>query len=431
MSLSIQEKLAFEEAVKHGIINLADVLEKNEIMKNKEILEQHEQFCKIWQATDGRYKTKLPDDNKPDGKKLVAKTSRADLEKYIIKYYKIRQEQKENPRTMQALYPEWLSYKAVETSEANAHKLEWVWNTYYADSDIVNMDMESIDVIVIKEWFLKVIQKNKLSSKKYKEMKSVANMLLDYALEKRLVSANVSRCVHGISSKKFTEPPKKDIREQVYIDNEEQRLIEAAEHQYRNTHNIVYLAICLNFSLALRVGELVALQTKDFSDFTLKIDRQEIAQYYVDENNTRRRSGYRISSHTKTPMGKRELYLSADAKKYFAMILAHNKEHGFNSEYLLLDEKGRRIHEFSVNKVLKILNDMIGTPQKSNHKIRKTCISNMISSKQLSNEEIRSFAGHEDFSTTEKYYEYSTLSLDKRADAYENALSYNKKCNQM
>lgn len=293
------------------------------------------------------------------------------------------------------------------------------------------MDMESIDVIVIKEWFLKVIQKNKLSSKKYKEMKSVANMLLDYALEKRLVSANVSRCVHGISSKKFTEPPKKDIREQVYIDNEEQRLIAAAEQQYRKTHNIVYLAICLNFSLALRVGELVALQTKDFSDFTVKIDRQEIAQYYVDENNTRRRNGYCISSHTKTPMGKRELYLSADAKKYLGMILAHNKEHDFDSEYLLLDEKGQRIHEFSVNKVLKILNDKIGTPQKSNHKIRKTCISNMISSKQLSNEEIRTFAGHEDFSTTEKYYEYSTHSLDKRVDAYENALSYNKKCNQL
>ncbi len=42
-------------------------------------------------------------------------------------------------------------------------------------------------------------------------------------------------------------------------------------------------------------------------------------------------------------------------------------------------------------------------PQKSNHKIRKTCISNMISFKQLSNEEIRAFAGHEDFSTTVPY----------------------------
>lgn len=255
MSLSIQEKLAFEEAVKHGIINLADVLEKNEIMKNKEILEQHEQFCKIWQATDGRYKTKLPDESKSSGKKMVAKTSREDLEKCIIKYYKGIQEQKENPRTMKALYPEWLKYKAVDTSKANATKLQWVWNTYYADSEIVNMDISSIDVIIIKEWFLKVIKKYELSSRKYKEMKSVANMLLDYAVEKRLVSTNVSRCVHGISSKKFTEPLKKEVTEQVYIDDEAKLLIEEAERHYKKTHNVACLAICLNFSPYKKMGK--------------------------------------------------------------------------------------------------------------------------------------------------------------------------------
>lgn len=69
MSLSIQQQQAFEETVKHGIINLADVLGKNEIMKNKKILEQHEHFCKIWHATGGRYKTKLPDKNRQTGSK--------------------------------------------------------------------------------------------------------------------------------------------------------------------------------------------------------------------------------------------------------------------------------------------------------------------------------------------------------------------------
>ena len=44
-----------------------------------------------------------------------------------------------------------------------------------------------------------MIEKHKLSSKKYKEMKSVANMLFDYAVEKNIVSANISRSVHGIS----------------------------------------------------------------------------------------------------------------------------------------------------------------------------------------------------------------------------------------
>lgn len=427
LSLSIQEKQAVDEAFEHGIINIADVLEKVEIMKNKEILEQHEQFCKIWQATDGRYKTKLPDDSKPNGKKMIAKTCKADLEKYIIKYYKGIQERKENPRTMKALYPEWIKFKATDTSPANATKLQWVWNTYYADSEIANLDIASIDVIVMKEWFLKVIGNYELSSKKYKEMKSVANMLLDYAVEKRLVSINVSRCVHGINSKKFTEPPKKKVTEQVYIDDEAKLLIEEAERHYKKTHNVACLAICLNFSLALRVGELVALKTEDFSDSTVKIDRQEVKVYYIDESSTFRRNDYKISPHTKTKMGKRELYLSVDAKKYLAMILEHNKNSGFKSDFLLLDDKGERIHEYAVSNVLRELNRKIKTSQKSNHKIRKTCISFMTASGQLTNEEIRIFAGHEDFATTQKYYEFPTKSMDKRADAYEKALSYTKK----
>lgn len=135
-------------------------------------------------------------------------------------------------------------------------------------------------------------------------MKSVANMLLDYAVEKRLVSTNVSRWVHGISSKKFTEPLKKEVTEQVYIDDEAKLLIEESERHYKKTHNVACLAICLNFSLALRVGELVALRTNDFTDSSVKIDRQEVKTYYVDENNICRRNGYEISGHTKTKMGK-------------------------------------------------------------------------------------------------------------------------------
>ena len=164
-------------------------------MKNKEILEQHEQFCKIWHATDGRYKTKLPDESKPNGKKIIAKTCRKDLEKCIIKYYKGIQEQKENPRTMKALYPEWLKYKAVDTSKANATNLQWVWNTYYADSEIVNMDISSIDVIIIKEWFLKVIKKYELSSRKYKEMKFLAIQKQKWGnLSKIKVSHTFNQC---------------------------------------------------------------------------------------------------------------------------------------------------------------------------------------------------------------------------------------------
>ncbi|MBD5546454.1 MAG: site-specific integrase [Lachnospiraceae bacterium] len=348
-------------------------------MNHKKILTQHEQFCSIWQATDGRFKTKLPDESKPGGKRLIAKTSRADLEKFIIEWYKLKQGRKENTQTMKSLFPEWLKYKMIDSSKANAAKLQWVWNKYYADSDIIDMNIEKIDVITIKSWYLKVIGKHKLSSKRYKEMKSLANMLFDFAVEKRFVTINVSRNVHGISSKKYTEPPRKEITEQVYIDNEEQLILKQAEIQYRKTH-------------------------------------------YIDKNGKFYTKGYSIVPYPKTEAGKRDVFLSMRAKKYLAMILEHNRQNGFDSEYLFLDKNDQRIHEFSVNNALRNLNSKIGTNQKSNHKIRKTCISKMISSKKLTNEEIRMFAGHEDFATTEKFYEFPTDSMIKRAAAFEAAL---------
>ena len=42
-----------------------------------------------------------------------------------------------------------------------------------------------------------------MTSKKYKEMKCLANMLLDYVIEKRLIGTSVARNVHGISYRKF------------------------------------------------------------------------------------------------------------------------------------------------------------------------------------------------------------------------------------
>lgn len=427
LSLSILEKSVVYEAVETGIINIADVLEKVENMKNKEILEQHEQFCNIWQASDGRYKTKLPDESKPNGKKLIAKTSKEDLENFIVKWYRDKQEKKENPRTMKALYQEWLAYKANDTSKANANKLQWTWNKYYLDSDIVTLNLEIIDVITIKTWFLKTIEKHQLSNRQYKELKSVANMIFDYAVEKRIVTTNVARNVHGISSKKFTESRKKEPAEQVYMNDEVRLIIQQAESQYAKTHNTAYLAVCLNFSLGLRVGEIVALQAEDFSESNVKICKQEVKNYYADETGKLHREGYGVVPYTKTESGMRSLYLSVYSKKYLSMILKHNKDNGFNSNYLFLDKNGNRIHDYAVNNVPRRLNKQIDTMQKGNHSIRKTVISEMLKSNSLTTVEVRNYAGHKDFTTTERYYHHPTVSMEKRATAYENAFSYIEK----
>lgn len=87
----------------------------------------------MWQAKDGRWKTKLPDGSKYG--KLVAKSTLENLENFIVDFYKAMCEEKE---TLQAIYPKFIEYKYLSSEKGTANKLQWVWNTYYNDSDIVN-----------------------------------------------------------------------------------------------------------------------------------------------------------------------------------------------------------------------------------------------------------------------------------------------------
>lgn len=398
-----------------------DVLDDILAMEKEYYLEQHP-YEIYYSEHDKRYRTYLPPKKDGEKRKPITAVTKENLEKKIVDYYR-QMEEKPLVNTFEKLYPLFLDYKGKETSLANAHKLNWVWETYYKDDDIVKCKLSDITVVMLKSWFLDKISEYELTSRKYKEMKSLMNMLYDFAIESNLVSSNVSRMVHGISYKKYAVEHKKAPTEQVYINDEEENIINVALKQYEKTRNIAYLGVCLNFTLALRVGEVVALKISDFSETLVHIQRTEIKHYDKLDNGKIVRNGYEIVPHGKTPNADRELFLTKNAKKFLSMIVRANEERSFHSEYLLLDKDGERMHNDAINNVLRRLNRMIKTTQKGNHSIRKTCISNMGESGALSNEEIRMFAGHKDFSTTEKYYMHTTTSIENRADAYERAIN--------
>lgn len=398
-----------------------DVLDDILAMEKEYYLEQHP-YEIYYSEHDKRYRTYLPPKKDGEKRKPITAVTKENLEKKIVDYYR-QMEEKPLVNTFEKLYPLFLDYKGKETSLANAHKLNWVWETYYKDDDIVKCKLSDITVVMLKSWFLDKISEYELTSRKYKEMKSLMNMLYDFAIESNLVSSNVSRMVHGISYKKYAVEHKKAPTEQVYINDEEENIINVALKQYEKTRNIAYLGVCLNFTLALRVGEVVALKISDFSETLVHIQRTEIKHYDKLDNGKIVRNGYEIVPHGKTPNADRELFLTKNAKKFLSMIVRANEERSFHSEYLLLDKDGERMHNDAINNVLRRLNRMIKTTQKGNHSIRKTCISNMGESGALSNEEIRMFAGHKDFSTTEKYYMHTTTSIKNRADAYERAIN--------
>lgn len=398
-----------------------DGLKNNLNMKKKEIIAKHKEKFSIWQASDGRWKTKLPDPTKPEKKRPIAKVNLEDLEDAIVAWYTTER----TPDTLERLYPEWISYKAKDTTAANAHKLSWVWDKYYTGEAIISRPLTSLDVLDVKKWLLEMIEKHSLNQKQYKEMKSVINQLLDYAVEKRIVSFNVSRNISRISAKHFSVKVKKPASEQVYMTDEKADLIKICEEMFEKTGNTAYLAICLNFFLGLRVGELVALKVTDFSDLFVHIEREEI-KTYREENGKFVRKGYAIAPYTKTPDSVRDVPLTSEARKYVKRIIDHNHQNGFTSEFILLNKQtGERMHNDGINNTLRRANRKLVTPQKGNHGIRKTYISTLVAYSDLTDEEIRMAAGHKYISTTQNSYMYSVQRPETRVVEFEKALGKN------
>lgn len=396
-----------------------DELEKKLEMKKKEIIEYHEVNYSIWQASDGRWKTKVPDSTKKTGVRLIAKSKEQDLYTAIVEWYT----KDSLPDTLEMLFPCWIKDKAKDTSKGNANKLLWVWKTYYLKSPIIKEKMADLNAIELKRWLLDTIEKRSLTKRKYREMKSVINMMLDYAVEMDIISKNVSRNVRKISERHFVKEPKKQVQEHVYIDNEEKQLVSICLEQFKKTKNVAYLAICLNTALGLRVGELVALKVLDFCDMCVHIERQEVKNY-IEKDGKYIRSGYCIDNHPKTPESVRYVPLTSISRYFFKAIMDFNNDRNLNSEYLLLNGKGKRLHNDSINNALRRVNKKLNTVQKGNHSLRKTCISKMNASNLLTNEELREFAGHKYISTTQNNYIFQTDTLDeKRVANYEEAIN--------
>ena len=76
-----------------------------------------------------------------------------------------------------------------------------------------------------------------------------------------------------------------DAEFEVFNEEEEHRLKELAQKEFTEHPNrIATLAVLINFSLGLRVGELVALKWKDLKDSYLYIRRMEQQQYEKLDN---------------------------------------------------------------------------------------------------------------------------------------------------
>ena len=104
------------------MINLTDVREKIAMDRRNELLARHK--YDIWPASDGYWKTYLPDETRKNNRRPIKRKSFTDLQQDIIDYQEEleRQLTAQHPNkrkrniTLNDLFLEWIDFKALHTN---------------------------------------------------------------------------------------------------------------------------------------------------------------------------------------------------------------------------------------------------------------------------------------------------------------------------
>ena len=254
-------------------INMDTVLNDMNNKKMQEILSQHK--SKIYQQKDGRWCTYIKENG---NRKAIRVSSQSELEKRLYNFY-LEQDTESQLKnaTLETLFDEWIQYKNVHVKKQTIAVFKSTWNKHYKDSDIVKKPIKSITKLYLDEWIHKVIQEYSMNKSQYTNFVSIVKQILNYAVDKDIISENPYMSVRVDTRRVLTPRQKRADHEQVFYPEEEARFemlaIDDFNRKLHPVNQLVSLAGIFLFYTGLRVGELCALKYSDILGNYIRVQR--------------------------------------------------------------------------------------------------------------------------------------------------------------
>ncbi len=392
----------------NGTIDLRDVEEDMRKSRKEKILEKHP--YSIYQGSDGRWRSHLPDESKKEGRKLIVKSNRDDLIDMICEYYvSTDKELAKEECTLEQLYPLWMEYKALHVSESTVIRVNKDWNKYYKDSPITKKPIRKLTKLELDTWVHEMIRKYGMNKHQYGNFSLIIRQMLEFAVDSEIADSNEFLRVK-VDKKRVLKPErKKPDHTQVFNKAEEPLLIQYAWKQYEKgryyVQRFVPLGIVFMFYTGLRIGELSALKFSDIEDNKLNVQR--MVCYTTGE----------VIDDTKGTFGARQVPLTPEANAIIAEIRSKREDLGLGTDGYIFCPHDRPVNTYTASqKAIKNYCKELGIEGRSVHKVRKTMISIMIDG-GLNLNTSRQIAGHMDERTTLNNYYFDR---SDEAEKYEN-----------
>ena len=363
--------------------------------KRQELLSNHP--YKIWEGTNGKWYTYLPDEDK--GRILKKRSSKKDIEDIVIVYWN----EAINSPTIKDIFYEWNDYRLElnKISKSSHTRLEQVFKRHY--STFGKKHIRDVTENEFIEFLEKQIPEHSLSAKAFGSLKTITKGILKRAKRKRLISYTPEDVLFQleISNNEFQKNIKEDYEE---VFNEEETSI--AIKYLKDNLDIRNSAVLLMFITGARIGEIVALKSEDVNIEKNTIKIRRIETRYKENNKTI----YAVKMFSKTQSGNREIVVPSN----YQWLLRNLKVYSKNKEWVFI-EKDKRLTTLLIRKrVYKMCKDT-NIYKKSPHKIRTTYDTILLDA-NLDKRFIKDQMGHSDITTSEKYYHRNRKTLEKKSE---------------
>lgn len=363
--------------------------------KRKELLSNHP--YKIWEGTNGKWYTYLPDEDK--GRILKKRSSKKDIEDIVVVYW----DEAINSPTIKDIFYEWNDYRLElnKISKSSHTRLEQVFKRHY--STFGKKHIRDVTENEFIEFLERQIPEYSLSAKAFGSLKTITKGILKRAKRKKLISYTPEDVLFQleISNNEFQKNIKEDYEE---VFDEEETL--TAIKYLKDNLDIRNSAVLLMFITGARIGEIVALKSEDVNVEKNTIKIRRIETRYKENNKT----FYTVKMFSKTQAGNREIVVPSN----YQLLLRNLKVYSENKEWIFM-EKDKRLTTLLIRKrVYKMCKDT-NIYKKSPHKIRATYDTILLDA-HLDKRFIKDQMGHSDITTSEKYYHRNRKSIEKKSE---------------
>ena len=213
-------------AIENGMLDTALVQKNIEMQKRKELLEMHK--YDIWQGTNGKWYTYLPDDQK--GRVLKKRNSQEDIENLVVEYYR----QKEETHYLEDVFNAWveekLEYGEIQKQTYDRYKTDF--HRFFDGQDISKTDIKYITEEYLEHFVKETIRDKELTNKAYAGLRTIVMGIFRYAKKKKYTSMSITQFFGDIdiSRKTFKKKVVED-EDSVFTDAEVGRIVRFIEEE--------------------------------------------------------------------------------------------------------------------------------------------------------------------------------------------------------